>query len=218
LTPLFAKILVGQYGNIAMLGFLRETEEKAKKAGIDKDTGLGRTGLDTYLSKIFSNVHDWIHDKVIPYDLQKKRGSQKLRRLRPDYRSEYLSLIVEFDGVQHYTSPIIIMKDEESTKYYQSLGYKVARIPYFIQLSPKAIKRLFGVKLDKVLFDIKYPSLVSGQHTPAWLPNCGLERMARDFHRFPEQYRVNIKALEAANNETLSGAKLLKDMYESIEL
>lgn len=30
-------------------GFLRETDAKAQIAGIDKDTGLKRTGLETYL-------------------------------------------------------------------------------------------------------------------------------------------------------------------------
>lgn len=45
-------------------GFLRETTELAKKAGIDKDTGLVRTGLNEYLSVIVPNTHDWLHDKA----------------------------------------------------------------------------------------------------------------------------------------------------------
>ena len=32
-----------------IFGYLRETEEEAIKAGIDRDTGLPRTGLYTYL-------------------------------------------------------------------------------------------------------------------------------------------------------------------------
>lgn len=34
-------------------GFLRETKELAAKAGIDKDTGLYRTGMEDYLAVIF---------------------------------------------------------------------------------------------------------------------------------------------------------------------
>ncbi|WP_164849068.1 hypothetical protein [Flavobacterium columnare] len=34
-------------------GFLRETSEKAKRAGIDPATNLHRTGLDEYLAVIF---------------------------------------------------------------------------------------------------------------------------------------------------------------------
>lgn len=43
-------------------GSLRETTELAQKAGIDKDTGLVRTGLDKYLSVIFPDTHDWLHE------------------------------------------------------------------------------------------------------------------------------------------------------------
>ena len=80
-------------------GFLRETEESAKKAGVDPDTGLHRTGLEKYLKVIYPMVNDWIHDQSIP-GLQ---VNGKVCRKRPDYRSETLKMIVEFDGLQHYT-------------------------------------------------------------------------------------------------------------------
>ena len=70
-------------------GYLRETSEKAKKAGKDKDTGLHRTGLDDYLKVIFPNINDWIHDKALG------KINDKFYRNRPDYRSEKLKLIVE---------------------------------------------------------------------------------------------------------------------------
>ena len=117
-------------------GFLRETSELAKKAGIDKDTGLHRTGLDEYLKVIFPNIEDWIHDKTLG------KINDITYKSRTDYRSETLKLIIEFDGLQHYTKPDIIEKDIRLTKVYEDLGYKVVRIPYFIQLSNKAVKKL----------------------------------------------------------------------------
>lgn len=39
-------------------GYLRETSELALKAGIDKNTGLHRTGLNDYLKVIFPDVDD----------------------------------------------------------------------------------------------------------------------------------------------------------------
>ena len=120
-------------------GFLRETEALAKRAGIDKDTGLHRTGLEIYLKVIFPKIDDWIHDKA----LGMVNGT--LYRSRPDYRSEELKLIIEFDGLQHYTKPDIIEKDLKTTELYINLGYKVVRIPYFIQLTNKAVKTLFDV-------------------------------------------------------------------------
>ena len=58
-------------------GFLRETNADAKKAGIDPDTGIGRTGLEDYLKAIYPKTDDWIHDK--PFSAVK--GCKK----RPDY-------------------------------------------------------------------------------------------------------------------------------------
>lgn len=72
-------------------GFLRETNLLAETAGIDKDTGLHRTGLEDYLKVIFPNTDDWIHDKLLG------KINDTLYRCRPDYRSESLKLIIEFD-------------------------------------------------------------------------------------------------------------------------
>lgn len=119
-------------------GFLRETKEQAMKAGNDADTGVCRTGLDEYLQVIYPDTNDWVHDKSInTLPIKSKK--------RPDYRSESLKLIVEFDGVQHYKSPEIIKKDKDSIEFYENFGYKVVRIPYFIQLTNQAVKELFGV-------------------------------------------------------------------------
>ncbi|MDD7704413.1 hypothetical protein, partial [Campylobacter sp.] len=71
-------------------GYLRETSQIAQMAGLDKATGLHRTGLDEYLKVIFPNVNDWIHDKALG------EINGVLCRKRPDYRSESLKMIVEF--------------------------------------------------------------------------------------------------------------------------
>ena len=150
-------------------GFLRETTELAKKAGIDKDTGLIRTGLDEYLKIIFPETKDWLHDKAFgEYNGQKYK-------IRPDYRSESLKLIIEFDGLPHYKNPAVIEKDYINQKVYEDNGYKVVRIPYFIQLSNEVVEKLFGVKVPDPLFDATIPSLgINGQHPPAYLCPAGI--------------------------------------------
>lgn len=191
-------------------GFLRETKEAAVKAGIDPDYKIPRTGLDEYLEVIFPDVNDWIHDKGV--ELPDGRKS----RCRPDYRSEQLKLIVEFDGVQHYTNPKNILKDEEHNKVYKDAGYKVVRIPYFIQLTQKAVKTMFGVKVDP-LFDESFPSMgVKGGNTPAYLCPAGLKRMAKDFILFPEQYEVNINALKQQEQGIINGVELLEREYDKL--
>lgn len=189
-------------------GFIRETKEKAIKAGIDKDTGLHRTGLEEYLNAIFPNIADWVHDKSIGV------LSGEKCQCRPDYRSESLKLIVEFDGLQHYTNPNNIIKDESQTLKYARGGYKVVRIPYFIQLTKSAIKILFDITVDDDFFDPSIPSIgIKGKNTPAFLCPAGIERMAKEFARFPDQYKVNLKALEKEENKSLTGVNLLKESY-----
>jgi hypothetical protein len=193
-------------------GFLRETKAKAESSGLDKDTGLHRTGLDEYLKVIFPKTNDWIHDKT----LGTINGVSY--RKRPDYRSESLKLIVEFDGLQHYTKPDIIEKDAEKDKLYQELGYNLVRIPYFIQLSNQAIKKLFGVDIDEELFDDTISSLgINGNHSPAYLCPAGLERMAKEFLNFPKQYNTNIEFLKKQNNPFKSGVDFLEKEYNNIK-
>ena len=192
-------------------GFLRETMALAKKAGIDKDTGLHRTGLEEYLDVIFPGVDDWIHDKALG------EVDGEVYRSRPDYRSEKLKLIIEFDGLQHYTKPDIIEKDIRVAERYASLGYKVVRIPYFIQLTKKAVKTLFDVEVSEELFSEEIPSLgIKGLNTPAYLCPAGVKRMAMEFKKFPEQYEINVAFLKYQNDPYRSGVEFLENEYNSI--
>jgi len=189
-------------------GFLRETTALAKKAGIDKATGLHRTGLDEYLKVIFPQTNDWIHDKAVG-DIN---GQRYLKR--PDYRSETLRVIVEFDGLQHYTNPDIIEKDIENSKLYRSVGYKVVRIPYFIQLTNRAVKTMFDVEVTEQLFDEKISSLsTEGRNSPAYLCPAGVIRMAEEFKKFPEQYKTNVEFLKQQNDPFKSGVEFLEKAY-----
>lgn len=98
-------------------GFLRETKELAAKAGIDKDTGLHRTGMEDYLAVIFPEIQasEWIHDKII---------DGLGRRIRPDYRCERLQLIIEFDGLQHYQKPECIKLILKIKSYMKAMAIK----------------------------------------------------------------------------------------------
>ena len=191
-------------------GFLRETNALAKKAGLDKDTGLHRTGLEDYLKVIFPKIDDWIHDKALGWI------NDHNYRMRPDYRSEKLKLIIEFDGLQHYTQPDKIENDSKTTELYKKLGYKVVRIPYFIQLTNKAVKTLFNVNVSEELFDVKISSLgIEGKNTPAYLCPAGVKRMAKEFKKFPEQYKTNIDFLKKQNVPFRSGADFLENEYNN---
>lgn len=185
-------------------GFLRETQKKAELAGIDPNTGLHRTGLERYLSVIFPN-HTWIHDRA--FGTQDDGASY---RIRPDYRCEELRLIVEFDGLLHYQRPETVKKDLENQAIYEKYGYKVIRIPYFIQLTQAVVKELFGVEVNEPLFSPDIPSMsAQDKNTPAYCCPAGLKRMAEELKRFPQQMAVNVEALQNEDDH-LTGLSILE--------
>ncbi len=190
-------------------GFIRETSEKAEQSGFDKTTGICRTGLDKYLEVIYPD-YKWIHDKVLG-----NIGGVSYRT-RPDYRCEEHKIIVEFDGIVHYSNPEQILKDYKNTETYERLGYRVIRIPYFIQLTNKNVERLFGVKVYTDLFPVGVSSLsLELKNTPAYLCPLGIERMAREFKSFPDDYKTNIEYLKTID-KNLSGASVLDEYYNKV--
>lgn len=80
-------------------------------------------------------AEDFIRNKTIP-----NTGT----RFRPDFRSESLKLIIEFDGYLHYNNARTQYNDNIKYKLYEDLNYKLIRIPYFIQLDSKVIEKLFS--------------------------------------------------------------------------
>ena len=194
-------------------GYLRETAALALKAGPDRDTGLHRTGLEDYLRVIFPEISDWVHDRPCGF----VGSTGKASRARPDYLSNELKLIVEFDGLQHYTTPDRIETDLKRTEFYRGAGFKVVRIPYFIQLTNAAVRKLFGVDVDQPLFDGRFASLGPKRtNSPAFLCPAGIRRMAREFVAFPEQYEVNLAALRAADQYDRTEWRLLAAEYNRL--
>ena len=112
--------------------------------------------------------------------------------------------MIEFDGVQHYQKPERIKADVENQRLYEELGYKVVRIPYFIQLSNDVVRQMFGRVISEPLFDDRIPSMgIKEGNTPAYCCPAGLKRKAKEFHCYPSQYQTNLEALIAADDEYL---------------
>lgn len=192
-------------------GLVCETDIIAKEEM--KDGGMPKTGLDKYLETIFHNVYDWVHDKNVPT----LRGTNFARR-RPNYRSETLKMVVEYDDYGHYKSPIRIAEDAENEAAYRAAGYKVVRVPYFIQLTNEVVKQMFGVDVEEPLFDPTVPSISpEWQNTPAYLTPSGVRRMAKEFKKYPQQYKVNIEHLRTYADDTLTECKWLSELVEATE-
>lgn len=202
-------------GGNKVWGFLRETPEGAKKENFNEEYQVGGTSMIEYLKVIFPDINenDWIHDKVCPNIYYNGRK----RNYRPDFRNERTRLIIEFDGIQHYTNPDNILKDEQRSKVYMDAGYNVVRIPYFIQLTNEVVKKLFGIDVQEPLFDENIPSIgVEWRNTPAYLCPAGIKRMAEEYHRFPQQYEINLKNLKDCRSDIRSGYGLLCEAYKMV--
>lgn len=188
-------------------GYIRETKEMAAQAA-KKNPESSFSGFEDYLEILYPGK-TWIHDK--PFGM---RGDRTYR-IRPDYLCEEEKIIIEFDGLQHYTSPENILKDRSNQAIYESFGYKVIRIPYFIQITNEVAREMFGVEASEPLFDPSLPSMSrEWQNTPAFCCFAGLLRMAEEFKRYPQQFEVNMKQLKAEDDEALTGYELLSAAYE----
>ena len=185
--------------------WIREENKKNDAKNIDPITGWRYTPLEKYLKAIFPETTDWVHNKKMP----RVKGY-----CRPDFRSDSLKMVVEFDGKLHYTNPGNIIADRQKDEVYKEAGYKVVRIPYFIQLTNEVVEKLFGKKVDEPLFSPKTASLFSAlKNTPAYLCPAGVVRMAREFREYPDQYKVNLESLRAEKEPDLTGVELLEHLY-----
>jgi hypothetical protein len=97
---------------------------------------LDESQLGLLLKDLYPNV-SFIHNKQVP-----NSGIQG----RPDYRSDELMLIVEYDGAQHYQRAINVLRDMKKDIVYKLMGYKVIRLPYFIQPTTETIRYYFGIE------------------------------------------------------------------------
>lgn len=192
-------------------GFLRETTAAAEKAGIDKHTGICRTGLDKYLEVIYPGSC-WLHN------MQFGEHNGKIYHFRPDYRSDHLKIVIEFDGTLHYSNPDNIRGDKRKDDIYNRAGYRVIRIPYFIQLTRTVVKQLFGVDVQNELFPNNVASMsIVNKNTPAYMCKEGVKRMAMEFQRFPEQYEANVQSLQKEADDFLTGVSFLIEEYNKLK-
>lgn len=65
-----------------------------------------------------------------------------------------LKIVVEFDGHDHYQSTKTCINDLKRDRWFESIGYKTIRIPYWIQLSRNVVYELFRVDVEESLCEL----------------------------------------------------------------
>lgn len=137
--------------------------------------------------KIIKPDYVFIHDKSVPESINK--------RLRPDYRNDALQLILEFDGDSHYCKAERVIKDKIKDDDYIQLGYKVFRIPYFIQMNTNLLEIIFN---ENISFMQEYPNGFIDKKAvlPADYCEKGIESFLIDLERFSYCRKEIIQSLK----------------------
>jgi hypothetical protein len=136
---------------------------------------LTESSLGKILCQLFPE-YEIIHDKSVPHSENK--------RMRPDYRIEALKLIFEFDGPSHYTQSKRILMDETKDLNYTSLGYKIIRIPYFIQFDQKLLDSYGMTNRHNITCDYPHGFVDNGAILPSDFCELGVKKFERDLSIF----------------------------------
>jgi hypothetical protein len=105
------------------------------------------------------------------------------KRMRPDYRSDSMMLILESDGDSHYRSARRIKADIKKDTDYTNLGYRVYRIPFFVQMTSQVLEDIFHREIN---YEQDYPNgfIASNVILPADFCELGIKKFKSDLERF----------------------------------
>lgn len=84
--------------------------------------------------------------------------------------------VVEFDGSRHYMFSLVIKSDMEKDEIATKLGYKIVRIPYFIQLTNETFEYFFGFKTKEHIEQDFPHGFIASKDFPASFCPLGLIR------------------------------------------
>lgn len=142
---------------------------------------------ESALARLFPNER-FARDRIIP---------DAPTDARPSYRCERLKLIVQCDGPPHYRESGIILQDRQQDAAFETMGYRVVRIPYFVQWSAEVAEHLFG--RDGGLIEPAGPQGFVGDDMPLPADFCalGIERFLQDLKRFHAVAKDIVTSLRA---------------------
>jgi hypothetical protein len=128
------------------------------------------------------STKNYSHNRAVP-----DSGIQN----RPDHRFIKEKVIVEFDGIQHYQNIDNIKTDRLKDKAYSKMGYKIIRIPFFVQPSSETLKYYFGIDGE---LELQYPHgfIIYDSTPPTNFCSLGLDRFIDEFEQFPDSIKRDI--------------------------
>lgn len=189
---------------------MKKSEKKKSVDGLrehpTKGFPLQDNHLESVLKRLFPNDNDWVYHgtKTLKDSNGKSVKTDSGHTVKPDFVSKKRLTIIEFDGAggknpYHYSSDAQCIRDQEKDALYNKLGYKVVRIPMYVQLDSEMIDYYFGIKYDQDLYEACHCHGFSHESIllPAAFSQLGLERFRREFQKLPETVkRVIVQSLK----------------------
>jgi len=153
--------------------YTRRKIKKTTKAEYAKKDFLNEHNLEKLLAELYPGIV-FVHDRQVT-------GSGC--KMRPDFQCKNMKMLVEFDGFRHYTDSQNVFLDRMKNEHFERRGYKVVRIPYFVQPCASTIKILFGLDVEYLQ---KYPHGFHDENfmSPADFCFAGIYRFLADLERF----------------------------------
>ena len=117
----------------------------------------------------------------------------KGRELRvPDSRARWdmayevsgQTTVVEFDGDSHYRDPMKMKRDRQKDEVAASLGYRVVRVPYWVQLTNETLLHYFDLRAN-IVQDFPHGFIATKLFPASYCP-MGIERFARELQGLPK--------------------------------
>ena len=112
------------------------------------------------------------------------------RRWDMAFKLDSNTFIVEYDGDEHYRNSLKIKTDMEKDEVARKLGYRVIRIPYWIQIDSEMLNYYFDInkKIER-----KFPhGFISTKIFPASFCEKGIERFHKELTNLPPNVKNQV--------------------------
>lgn len=130
---------------------------------------------------------DWL-GRELPVPGSRKRWDMA-------FRTANGIVVVEYDGDEHYRSALKIKADLAKDADAERLGFRVVRVPFWVQLDAVTVRHFFG--LDAEVRSAFPHGFVTTPHLPASFCELGVRRFERELNTLPEGVRAAvIRSLE----------------------
>jgi hypothetical protein len=126
------------------------------------------------------------------------RGKERLvasgRQLRWDmvYETSTGMVAVEFDGDEHYRHSLKVKGDREKDAFAKLNGYRVIRMPYWVQLTTETLQHYFD--LDATIVQNFPHGFVTTRIFPASYCELGINRFKTEIRALPVSVRQAVIA------------------------